>query len=58
MLLVTILIVLAIQHANSQELGERYNVTIQQGAPAILKYAVDTRNGTLMVSLGGFVIDL
>lgn len=50
MLLVTALIVLAIQDANSQELGEKYNVTIQQGVAATFKYTVDTRNGTLIVS--------
>ena len=56
MLLVTTLLVLAVQCVNSQELGEMYNVTIQQGIPATLKYTVDTRNGTLKVSLGGSIL--
>ena len=56
MLLVTTLLVLAVQCVNSQELGEMYNVTIQQGIPETLKYTIDAKNGTLKVSLGGSIL--
>ena len=52
MLAVIALLVLAAKFAASQELGKTYNVTIQQGVPATLKYIVDSRNHTLKVRAG------
>ena len=53
MFIVAALLVLAVHHTTSQELGEVYNVTVQQGIPATLKYTVDTRNHTLKVRWAG-----
>ena len=46
----TALLVLVVQHAYSQELGEIYNVTVEQGVPEAIKYTVDTRNHTVQAS--------
>ena len=51
-MLVVVLLVLTAKFAALQELGKMYNVTIQQGVPAMLKYIVDARNHTLKVSTG------
>lgn len=46
----TALLVLVVQHAYSQELGEIYNVTVEQGVPKAIKYTIDTRNHTVQAS--------
>lgn len=46
---VTTILVLAVQRASTQELGEIFNVTVEQELPEAFKYIVDTRNHTLQV---------
>ena len=49
MFIVTAILVFAVQHASTQELGEIFNVTVEQELPEAFKYIVDTRNHTLQV---------
>ena len=50
-LLVTAILVLAVQHTGAQQLGELVNVTVEQGVTETIKYTVDTRNHTVQVNI-------